>query len=70
MVQRVELAVQKPLTDSRTLLGLIVASIATIVREVLPLELYAESAHPIALAITALGITVAVYARVSDHKDG
>ena len=50
--------------------SLFAASIATIVREVLPLELYAESAHPIALAITALGITVAVYARVSDHKDG
>ena len=70
MVQRIELAVKKPLTQSRTLLGLAVAGIATLVGALIPVALDSDALQGILLAGAAAGLAMAGYARVSDQKGG
>ena len=79
MVQRPESAAPKPLKQSKTMAGVGLAGLATVVQEIVPqLQEITGSIPPnmvggieyVCAGLTILGICVAAYARIQDHKDG
>jgi lysozyme len=74
MPQKVEQAAVKPLTKSRTIWGLSLAGASTAFSEaaqqVQPLMQYMSTLQYIFVALTLVGIGVAMYARFDDHKEG
>lgn len=79
MVQRPESAAAKPLKQSKTMAGVGLAGLATVVQEIVPqLQEITGSIPPnmvggieyVCAGLTILGICVAAYARIQDHKDG
>ena len=74
MPQKPLTADPKPLIQSRTMMGATVAGTATIVatvaEEVKGLISYSDSLRIVFVVITLLGISLAAYARLDDHRKG
>ena len=79
MVQRPESAAPKPLKQSKTMAGVGLAGLATVVQEIVPqLQEITGNIPPnmvggieyVCAGLTILGICVAAYARIQDHKEG
>jgi lysozyme len=74
MPQKVEQEAEKPLSQSRTIGGAGVAGVSTVLavgaeqmQGVIP---YSDIAGYIFVALTLIGVAVAIYARWDDHKEG
>lgn len=74
MVQRPEATVEKPLSQSRTIMGASIAGTATVVGsaadQVKDLVPYSDTIKIVFVVITLLGICLAAYARWDDQRQG
>lgn len=74
MAQKPEVADVKPLTKSRTMAGLSLAGVSTMIAEAAPqlqaLAPYSSSITTAFVVLTVVGIAIAAYARIDDHKEG
>ena len=72
--QKPEQAETKPLGKSRTLFGLSMAGLSTGINEATAqlqaLTAYSDTLQVVFVVLTLIGIGIAVYARVDDHKEG